>query len=377
MLYHLSIENIDAYIKKHTIITTQTSKPLQATTTSHQSSRDKKISPTKESPAEILQPKANNTIAVSTNAVSSNAEGKNRENEISKTSVNMTAKPSGSKQKLSRGLVKQLSALQEKINLLDPNEPFKLKKLANEIYQDLEILVRKNSTLKKDLHHLFSIMKILKQKGNQAFKANFVQEYICEKFHAKGETDCKKPLEKWILTIKEAAEASAQIMFLLYGAYWKLGLPTEECVSLSSGKGILVYDALPEEGGYYEQLRTFHPKAIRTELGEDLYKQVEESKRAFAGSKEFKKYQNNYHLAVAALKLSYGNLTQEHHRATVQEYLSSNGFPEPNASTLYQKLVCQEEFAGNADKVLAKMESFPPSQIRMEVEALKAFCSNS
>lgn len=169
----------------------------------------------------------------------------------------------------------------------------------------------------------------------------------------------------------KAAEASAQMLFLLYGAHLKLGLPTEGCMPLSSGKGILAYDELTEEGGHYEQLRAYNPPLIRAELGEALYNQVEQRKFAFGDSKEFKKYKNNYLLAVALLKLSYGNLTQEHHRTTVQEFLSLSGFPEPTASTLFDDLSYQQESPGNSENLLSIMEMLPYSSIKVEVESLK------
>lgn len=113
-----------------------------------------------------------------------------------------TSQPADVNSKLPKRLVKQLSSIQDKINQLSPDNSHNLKKLSSEIIVDLNEFIKKNKDYKSEVQPIIKIMNILASKGNQAFKADFIQEYLSEKFDAKKKIDHKKPLEKWLETVQ-------------------------------------------------------------------------------------------------------------------------------------------------------------------------------
>lgn len=162
-----------------------------------------------------------------------------------------------------------------------------------------------------------------------------------------------------------AAMEYMQLIFLLYGAHWKLGIPTQDCVELSSGKGVLVCDRLPQEGGFYEQLRQFEPFLHFSPEGKALQQQVDQEKRSFCTSKELKEYYQNYYLSMALIKLCYGHFAERYHHETVKKHLIDNHFPEPKGTTLFDMLR-EQLLAGKAKKLIQSLNQIPqtlPQQI--------------
>lgn len=103
--------------------------------------------------------------------------------------------------------IADFAKLQEKINQLNPDKPYELKKIAKEIYDDVRAIIKENPKFSTEFQPLLFIMNELAIKGDQAFKLNMIQEYLCKKFQASGSPiSHKKLLQKFIKSIQTSSE---------------------------------------------------------------------------------------------------------------------------------------------------------------------------
>jgi hypothetical protein len=124
-----------------------------------------------------------------------------------------TTSEAGQFPEISLKLAGQLKTIQDKINTLNPQVK-DFKKIAAEIKASLQELANTHSEFKNCLSPLIDIMKILESKGSLAFKLDYIQASLIEKFNpsvSPNKSNPQVPLRKLLDFLKTFSQTSSPL----------------------------------------------------------------------------------------------------------------------------------------------------------------------